>query len=438
MRSLYVKIALLVAIAYLLSFAVVFTTRSWVEDPAPRRPDLRERYLGTGLRYAASELDRAGPEAWSEPLEKMRGSFSMPLAIIDAAALPPQEHEHDEPRDDTSTTSSASTSLLRGAPHNETIYVPLQSGRYYLAAGPIVRPPHKDNRALIPVYISVSLSVLSALLIATPITRRLRKLLDATRAISQGDLDVRVTDRSSDIVGELALSFNAMAERLRQLFCQRDQLLQAVSHELSTPLSRLRFLVAALEGQSEPAVREKRLQAIEEELVELDHISAELTSWVDADGRKPTSERLAIAPVLRSMLARDEAASSRAIRIELDVPDDELTLTADERQLRRAIENIFRNAVRHARTKVVLRAALEHGGVGVRVEVSDDGPGIPEAERKRVFEPFARLDASRSRTEGGLGLGLAITKRIVEGHGGKVWIETAPTAGAKVVTIWPT
>ena len=133
-------------------------------------------------------------------------------------------------------------------------------------------------------------------------------------------------------------------------------------------------------------------------------------------------------------LARLEAHGDRAVDVELELAND-VQLVADRRLFQRAVENVLRNAVQHARGKVLLELSLDEHNV--RVAVHDDGPGIPEELRDEVMIPFVRLDADRSRTTGGVGLGLAIVCRIMNRHNGRIEIGTSPLGGATVATLWP-
>jgi two-component system sensor histidine kinase RstB len=237
------------------------------------------------------------------------------------------------------------------------------------------------------------------------------------------------------VVAELASSFNAMAARIEALFRQREEMLQALAHEISTPLARMRFQLEAVESAPDGAARSAVLAALDRELTLLDGFSAELASWIDADGRRPERGPVDLSVVL-SEIADQESLGRATPEIVVDCdPSAGLIVRADARQLQRATENVVRNALRYARERVVLRARAAPDGV--RVEIADDGPGIPAQERARVLEPFARLEPSRSRSHGGMGLGLAIAQRVVTAHGGSLRIETAAEGGAAIVFHWP-
>jgi signal transduction histidine kinase len=266
------------------------------------------------------------------------------------------------------------------------------------------------------------------------VEQRLKKVERASEALAVGEFSARVDDQGGPS-DELATTFNQMAQRIEDLIRSREELVQAVSHELGSPLSRLRFHLELMENRPE-GKREERIEAMSHELDALDELVAELLSYVQTDELE--LERHAFDPTQGltdlAELARLEAHGDRAVDVELELAND-VQLVADRRLFQRAVENVLRNAVQHARGKVLLKLSLDEHNV--RVAVHDDGPGIPEELRDEVMIPFVRLDADRSRTTGGVGLGLAIVCRIMNRHNGRLEIGTSPLGGATVATLWP-
>jgi two-component system sensor histidine kinase RstB len=271
--------------------------------------------------------------------------------------------------------------------------------------------------------------------VAFRVERRLAKVERASEALAVGDFSARVDDKHG-APDELAARFNAMAERVEQLVRSRDELVQAVSHELGSPLSRLRFHMELLAHQPDEQ-RAQRLDAMTHELDALDELVAELLSYVQSDDlhldRQTFDPTRGINDLVE--LARLDAPEEQAVEVELSLSSDAIVF-ADQRLFQRAIENLLRNAVRHARGKVLLE--LTQDEEQVRVAVHDDGPGIPEEQRDKVLAPFVRLGVDRDRKTGGVGLGLAIVNRIVRRHDGRLAIATSPTLGGTLVaTSWP-
>jgi signal transduction histidine kinase len=309
-----------------------------------------------------------------------------------------------------------------------------EDGQGALAAGPV--NPATAPAGFLPVGMILAIVGLPLIagLLALRVERELRKVERASVALAVGELSARV-DNPRGPSNELAASFNTMAERVEHLIRSRDELVQAVSHELGSPLSRLRFHVELLENQSD-GNHEERLDAMARELDALDELVSELLGYVQCDERKID---LHVFDPNRSLadlveLATLEAPEGRKIEVDLKLPSG-ISIFADQRLFQRAVENILRNALQHARSRVLLE--LTQDGVHVRVAVHDDGPGIPEEMREKVVIPFFRLQKDRGRETGGTGLGLAIVSRIMQRHGGRLTIASSPLGGTTVSMMWP-
>lgn len=324
-----------------------------------------------------------------------------------------------------------------GGPGAIRVAYPLPDGQA-LVVGPI-EPPLPNGFwpiGFIAFGFLVLATGLASALVAWPLSRRLRAIEDAVEALSRGDFDARVEGPRDDALGRVAAALDRSAERLRRLFAEREELLQAVSHELGTPLSRMRFQLELLEHAAEPAKREKHLRALDQEIQELDELSSELVRWVEADARELHPEPTDVRPLLDEVIELERAATTRDVPVELVVRDGAaLRARVEPRAFERAVENVLRNALRYAHSRVRIEAFTE--GPALQVRVSDDGPGIPQADRARVLQPFVRLERSRSREHGGTGLGLAIARRIVERHAGAVSIGESTDGGAAITLSWP-
>ena len=312
-------------------------------------------------------------------------------------------------------------------------FIVLEDGSSALAAGP-VNPLVPTGVVPIGLLLTIVLLPIVAGTVAFRLGRGLVKVERANQALAVGDLSVRVDSDNGPSDG-LAASFNAMAERIEFLIKSRDELVQAVSHELGSPLSRLRFHVELFENLSE-AKRIERVQAMACELDTLDDLVAELLSYIQSDNLKLDRQHFDPNQGLADLteLVRHLVPNHRSIDVHLKLPPD-IHVFADQKLFLRAIENILRNAIQHATSKVLLELTQE--AKQVRVTVHDDGPGIPEALREKVLVPFFRSQTDRGRETGGVGLGLAIVTRIAQRHSGHLVIETSPLGGAKVNTVWP-
>jgi signal transduction histidine kinase len=234
-------------------------------------------------------------------------------------------------------------------------------------------------------------------------------------------------------VATAAAAFNTMAARIRRFVQDRTELLTAIGHDLRTPITRLKLRAEFIEDDEQ---RGKVLADLEE-LEAM--VSATLAFGRDARTGEAVSA-LDLAELLRTLL--DEASDARpeaASRLEYEGPPH-WTVRARPLGLKRALTNLVTNAVTYgggARVRLVPPASVGAAGAMLRVEIEDDGPGIPPGELEQVFEPFHRGEPSRNRETGGVGLGLPIARNILRAHGGDVVLANRPTGGAKATVTLP-
>jgi signal transduction histidine kinase len=262
-----------------------------------------------------------------------------------------------------------------------------------------------------------------------PTARQLQALSDAAERYGRGDLDVRAPLWQTDASGALTERFNQMAERIQALVQGQRQLLASVSHDLRTPLARLRFQLVLLEDAPE-AERGERLVAMERDLEALDGLIEELLTFSRLRGGAPL-QRDAVsvqALVHEAVQAALRSAAPPEITVRPGPPADR---AAEAALLLRALAELLGTAGRHGGGR--LEIGWEVGDGEVRLAAEDGGAGVPEADRQRIFEPFVRLE-SRSR---GTGLGLAIVRDIAERHGGAARVETGARGGARFVITLP-
>ncbi len=294
--------------------------------------------------------------------------------------------------------------------------------------------------AVVTGIVAIGLALAMVRFLAHGMTYPLREMADAAQRMAKGDYSRRVTATSRDEVGELARAFNSMATELDEVDRMRRDLVANASHELRTPIGALRARFENfVDGVEQPdpaaladALRQvERLGTLVEQLLDLSKLES---------GSVPLERRPVLAtPLLRDVAAEwADAAAARGITIEVGADPGELVLHVDERRMRQVLVNLVANAVRHAGAggRVVVHASSSAAG-RARLEVVDDGPGIPQAEAERVFERFYRSDRARSVDEGGAGLGLAIARWIVDLHEGRIYVDTGDRKGCRVVVELP-
>jgi two-component system, OmpR family, sensor kinase len=300
-------------------------------------------------------------------------------------------------------------------------------------------PPPSPSRSLVPLLLILGLVGISAVLTAAWLARPLTVLSNAARALGAGNLGSRANLTRNDELGDVALAFNEMAERVGELIRAQRELLANVSHELRTPLARIRVaLDLAAEGDAEQAATS--LREIAGDLAELERLIGDILASAKfelAGGTaSPAQPPLRLGRFAAGDLVEDAAARFRTSHpgrtLEVSNEARGAVLAADRMLLRRALDNLLDNAAKHseAAAPIVLGAVAANGEIVL--EVRDRGAGIPPEDQKRLFTPFFRADRSRARQTGGLGLGLLLSRRIVEAHGGTLELTSAPKAGTVV------
>jgi signal transduction histidine kinase len=251
--------------------------------------------------------------------------------------------------------------------------------------------------------------------------RRLRTVLDR---FGQGDLSARAAIRRKDELGELAASFNQMADRIQTLLSAERRLLLDISHELRSPLARLGVAVELARSGED---RDHMLDRIQKEADRLNELVAELLQVTRVEG-DPSMQKAESVPLdeLLADIVYDSLleAKSKDCTLLLKAPVA-VTLSGDEELIRRAVENVIRNAIRYAPPGSPIDIDLKKLGGMAEICVRDYGPGVPAEALPRIFDPFYRVDSDRNRASGGLGLGLAIARRSVELHKGRLTARNA-------------
>lgn len=273
--------------------------------------------------------------------------------------------------------------------------------------------------------LGTALAILWSLL---PVRRELLELDVGARRLREGDLSARVPVRSAvGPVGEVSVQVNAMADRLQALIAGNEELLRSVSHELQTPLARLLFALDAL--GTEPASDAELIDGMRASVDELRLLADEVLQF-NRLGQAEVS-RLELETVDVTELAEDVLLSCGGGELLADGP---VFVSGDARLLYRALRNLVENALVYGTPPLV---RVDSDAKGVSIHIDDAGPGVPEEERERVFEPFHRLEGSRARATGGTGLGLAIVRRIATRHGGSATVSASPEGGARfTIRVW--
>jgi len=439
MRSLYLRIYLTV-VAALALFAIV---SGWLlQQHLDEQRELAEASVRERLEAWSELLQRSLPPADAPPAEQAAAlrdwsqRLRLPMALDDAGGQRIVTTEF-FPVFDADRPGPPPRLRSIHLDDGRTLWVARQRG---VRGSPGARPadaragwplPHAwpNGVGLVALLVVLFLAVAGgAWPVVRGLTRRLEALKRGVEAFGGGALHQRVAEDGRDEVAALGASFNRAAARIEALLQSHRSLLANASHELRSPLARLKMAVAMFDD-SPPAQRAALRREIDTDIAELDALVEEvlLTSRLDAAAAMDTREPVALLP-----LALEEAARVGALAL-----GDDVQVPGDERLLRRAVRNLLENARRYGGDEVELqlaRAAAQGGGVELRV--CDRGPGVPAEFRERIFEAFFRLPGHAER-EGGVGLGLSLVRQIATRHGGTVRCEPRLGGGSCFVLSLP-
>src|SRR5690242_9305864 len=302
--------------------------------------------------------------------------------------------------------------------------------------GLMVISDHGAVLVAVIVLVAGAVAIVAARLLAGGILRDVETIRDGLGAVGRGEREVHIETAARDELAELADAANMMIERLRAEEQMREEadkarrgLVAAVSHDLRTPLTSLRLLAEAVEDEIvDEATRRRYLERMGTHLEALGGLIDDLfeLSRLEAGDIHWSLERVRLDELVSETIeAMRVTADAKHISVTADIPPRLEPARANPEKLQRVLFNLIQNAIRHtpADGTVVVRA--EPVGDGIEVEVADTGDGIAADERDQVFNAFYRAGADAARTGGGAGLGLAISRAIVEAHGGRIWLADA-------------
>jgi two-component system OmpR family sensor kinase len=311
------------------------------------------------------------------------------------------------------------------------------------AIGAYVVMGHPDDLVpLLPLAVAtlVILAIVSlgSIPLARSVVAPVKALVGAAKRIGSGDLALRVATDRNDELGDLARAFDDMTERLGALVAAEKELLANVSHELRTPLSRIRVVLETAEES--PARAQALLGQIGVDLADLERLVEDVMDAMRLDVSASALGRAEL-PLRREQISL-EALVAAAIEgqrmthsnraFELHSDGDDFTVEADPRLLRRVVDNVLQNAVKYSNADAPIVVRIAKSSAAVELTIVDQGIGIDQVDLPNVFRPFFRGDRSRTRNSGGAGLGLALSKRICDVHGGTIEAESQLGAGTTI------
>ncbi|KRW59355.1 ATP-binding protein [Pseudomonas sp. TTU2014-080ASC] len=362
--------------------------------------------------------------------------FEMRLVRLGEANLDPDQRRRVDEGDTVMALGRGGDSVY--------VYSGIVETPWVLEVGPMYQMnPYPVQWLVIIGLLGLCLIGLMVYLLVRPLERRLRGLERAASKIASGKLDARVPTLEGEVdsVGRLAASFNAMAEHLQRSLTIQREMVRAVSHELRTPVARLRFGLEMVADAETDQARHKYLEGMDSDIQDLDKLVDEMLTYARLEQGSPA---LSFQPVDLAELIAQVIAELSPLRASVlvecgpcrEAPEGGALVEAEFRYLHRALQNLVSNAMRHAESRV--RVSFKIGPNRCRLDVEDDGPGVPEEAWEHIFTPFLRLDDSRTRASGGHGLGLSIVRRITYWHSGRAAISRSEELGGACFSlIWP-
>ena len=371
-----------------------------------------------------------------ERLKQLQAYFPFPLQImpLDKSGLEPDQRARIKRKEVVLALKEG------GAARNSSVRIiaPSKTAGQVLVMGPMFLFDW------MPVQLLLIISALSLLVITSaayfiihPLEKKIKNVEGAARRIGGGDLGARAEVFGRDEVSQLAHAFNSMAEHIQRLIDSQRELTRAVSHELRTPVARIRFGMEMMADTDDVDSRFEQLGQLDGDITELNKLIDEILTYAKLEQGIPVLdfEMVDLGQLLQKV-AKETTALGVKPKISVTLPPEVALAEAEHRYLHRVLQNLAGNAARYARSEVRLSAGIYDNCAYIAVE--DDGAGIPEKDRERVFQPFTRLDDSRTRASGGYGLGLSIVSRIAFWFGGQIKVEESPVlGGAKFVMTWP-
>jgi signal transduction histidine kinase len=385
-----------------------------------------------GTFYLLEQALLQQPEsAWPGVLAQLNTQFTFPVSLeyFDEMQITPQQRQRLQAGLILTTDMDSAKERHR---HR------IGATNHILTIGPFTLPFILHKLQLILLAILAIVIALAVFVWVRPLWHGLAQLRATAEAFGRGDFAARTRIAPRAALGQFAHAFNAMADRIQQLIASHKELTNAVSHELRTPLARLRFGMEMLQTAPDASTRARHIDGMNTDIDELEGLIAELLTYARFDRATPELklEHQDLAHWLNETANRAWTAKNDiALHIYPTHISGDTCTDFEPKLMARALGNVLQNAQRYAVQRVELSSDVNADRC--RIVVDDDGPGIPSADRARIFEPFTRLDTSRNRDSGGYGLGMAIAQRIAHWHGGKIAVEDSPLGGARFVISWP-
>ena len=385
-----------------------------------------------GMMYLIqSKLLAEEQKKWPGMLNKLQTDFDMPLKITDVESI----HFADRGKQLAMLKENKSINITQGTNY-ATFVQQIPNHSSLLQVGPVEIPWYIRNFY----YLFIAAFILS---IATtlflwlwPFWSNLTRLKRAAEDFGAGNLNARISHKGWSPISKITQAFNAMAEQTQQSIRSQKELTSAISHELRTPVSRMRFALEMLDASNNQKDTSRYIGDINKDIDALDLLLEELLSYARFDQKNhqinPRLEKL-IPWISQSMDKLMPLADNKTLHYQVQGIGVNETALFEPRLMSRVLDNLVQNALRYARQTVEVTLSKDHSKDHDHylLIVEDDGDGIAREKQEQIFDAFSRMDASRDRASGGFGLGLAIVDKIIKAHSGTVTVKKSALGGAR-------
>ncbi len=422
MKKLFVQFYLLLFVCFLVMTMLVGLVYKFTAERAGRQS--LDDLMKSSLSLMRSELREIPPRNWSKTLNELDLNLSFDLRIEPLSKFELGESSMQHLRAGDIVALDDQYTFIQRIPRSH----------YVLAVGPIPYLYFMHEMRLLDIalmaFIAISLAF-PVFIWMRPHWQDMLRLESAAQRFGDGHLTERIHFDSMSSFERLGVAFNQMADNINALIASKKQLIDGIAHELRTPLVRLRYRLEMSEN-----LTEAESLALNRDIGQLEALIEELLTYARLD--RPQTELSLTTPDLPGWIAA-HVEDVQSVNPQRQVVIGEITHgdfgALDMRLMERVLDNLINNAMRYSQSKIQVSLTLNGSLACLRVE--DDGPGIAESERERVFEPFVRLDPSRDRATGGCGLGLAIVHSIAVAMGGHASCESSSLGGASFSLQWP-
>ncbi|CCK14378.1 Sensory histidine kinase in two-component regulatory system with RstA [Cronobacter universalis NCTC 9529] len=424
MKKLFIQFYLLLFVCFLVMTMLVGLVYKFTAERAGRQS--LDDLMKSSLYLMRSELREIPPHEWNKTIKELDLNLSFKLRIQ------PMNQFH---LDDINSRRLREGEIV--ALDDEYTFIQrIPRSHYVLAVGPVPYLYFLHQMRLLDIALIALIAISLALPVfiwMRPHWQEMLRLESAAQRLGEGHLDERIHFDKASSFSRLGVAFNQMANNINALIASKKQLIDGIAHELRTPLVRLRYRLEMSDNLSAA-----QSQALNRDIGQLEALIEELLTYARLD--RPQTELHLTHPELPRWL-HDYVDDARLLHPERELivrvtrVDEGDYGALDMRLMERVLDNLVNNALRYSEQR--LRIGLSLDGAQAILEVEDDGTGIPEDERSRVFEPFVRLDPSRDRATGGCGLGLAIVHSIATAMNGEVSVTQSDLGGAHFRFCWP-